>query len=150
MNPLICPIRKAAVSTLPEECVRVQLLYDLIQKLGFPQSHITVETELSQVPHLREKAHELPLRRADILCFAKGIHPTESLYPLLVIECKSVKLTQKMVNQVVGYNHYLQAHYIALVNAEEIRTGWIDKATGLYHFVPYLPTYEQLMSSFRK
>ncbi|MGZ3634209.1 MAG: hypothetical protein ACXU9U_05200 [Parachlamydiaceae bacterium] len=78
MNPLICPIRKAAVSTLPEERVGVQLLYDLIKKLGFPQRHITV------------------------------------------------------------------------VNAEDICTGWIDKATGLYHFVPYLPTYEQLMLSFRQ
>jgi hypothetical protein len=147
MSPLICPIRKVAVSSLPEERIRVQLLCDLINKLGYPASHIAVEKELSQVPHLQGAGHRLPLRRTDIVCFAKGIHPTEALYPLLVIECKAVKLTGKMVNQVIGYNHYLQARYIALVNATEVRTGWKDPASGEYHFVPYLPTYDQLIYS---
>lgn len=143
---LTCPIRKAAVSALPEERIRVQLLCDLIDKLGFPASIIAVEKELSQIPHLRSLSKKLPQRRADILCFAKEIHPTEELYPLLLIECKAVKLTSKMVNQVVGYNHYLQAPYIALVNQDEIRTGWFDYEIEAYRFVPYLPTYAQLIT----
>ena len=142
---LICPVRKAAVPALPEERVRVQLLCDLIEKLEFPASSIAVEKELSQVPHLRSLVGTLPTRRIDILCFAKGIHPTEEFYPLLVIECKAVKLTSKMVRQVVGYNHYLKAPYIALVNQEEIRFGWFDTASGGYQFVSHLPTYSQLL-----
>lgn len=142
---LICPIRKAAVTPLPEERIRVQLLCDLIDKLGYPPSGLAVEKELAQIPHLRSMASKLPQRRADVICFAKGIHPTEELYPLLLIECKAIKLTSKMINQVVGYNHYLKACYIALINQEEIRTGWFDKTTQTYQFVPYLPTYTQLL-----
>jgi hypothetical protein len=151
MNPnLTCPIRKAVVNALPEERIRVQLLCDLIDKLEYPIGTIAVEKELKQIPHLRSFVGKLPQRRADVLCFAKGIHATEELYPLLLFECISVKLTNKMVNQVVGYNHYLQAHFIALVNHEEIRTGWFDHDLGAYQFVPYLPTYTQLISFLAK
>lgn len=143
-SSLICPIRKVAVPALPEERVRVQLLCDLIERLEFPAGSIAVEKELSQIPHLRSLVGTLPTRRIDILCFAKGIHPTEEFYPLLVIECKAVKLTSKMVRQVVGYNHYLKAPYIALVNQEEIRFGWIDGATGTYKFASHLPTFSEL------
>lgn len=142
---LTCPVRKATVLALPEERVRVQLLCDLIEKLEFPASSIAVEKELSQIPHLRSMVGSLPTRRIDILCFAKGIHPTEEFYPLLVIECKAVKLTSKMVRQVVGYNHYLKAPYIALVNQEEIRFGWYDVSAGMYKFASHLPSYRQLL-----
>lgn len=144
---LICPIRKTAVPALPEERVRVQLLIDLVDKLGYPAGCLAVEKELSQIAHLRSLCGKLPQRRADIICFAKGIHPTEELYPLLLIECKAVPLSNKMINQVAGYNHFLKAHYIALVNQHEIRTGWFDPLTQSYRFVPYLPTYAQLMRS---
>ncbi len=142
---LRCPIRKAAVSALPEEQVRVQLLCDLIDQLGFPATLIAVEKELTQIPHLRCFGKKLPQRRADVICYAKGVHSAEELYPLLLIECKAIKLTDKMVNQVVGYNHYLQAHFIALVNQDEIRTGWFDPELKTYRFIPYLPTYSQLL-----
>lgn len=147
---LICPIRKTAVGSLPEERIRVQLLCDLIDKLGYPSNSLTVEKELAQIPHLRSMGGKLPKRRADIICFAKGIHPSEELYPLLLIECKAVKLTPKMVNQVVGYNHYLKACYIALINHEEIRTGWFDRSTQTYQFVSYLPTHAQLLRSVQQ
>lgn len=150
MHPeLFCPIRKATVAALPEERIRVRLLCDMIDKLGYPAGSLAVEKELSGIPHLRSVSGKLPRRRADIICFAKGIHPSEELYPLAVIECKAVKLTSKMVNQVIGYNHYLKASYIVLMNHEEIRTGWFDRATQSYRFVPYLPTYAQLLSSFK-
>ena len=146
-SPLICPIRKVAVTPLPEECIRVRLLCDLIEKLGFPPYTLAVEKELSQIPHLRSLGSKVPQRRADIICFAKGIHPTEELYPLLLIECKAIKLTRKMVNQVVGYNHFLKAPFIALVNHEEIRTGWHNQQSQGYCFASYMPTYAQLLKS---
>lgn len=146
---LTCPVRKATVPALPEERVRVQLLCDLVEKLEFPASSIAVEKELSQIPHLRSLVDTLPTRRIDILCFAKNIHPTEEFFPLLVIECKAVKLTSKMVRQVVGYNHYLKAPYIALVNQEEIRFGWFDGSVGTYRFISHLPTYSQLLKNLK-
>lgn len=143
-GPLYCPIRKFHVSSLPEERVRVQLLNQLIFSLGYPRSCIAVEKELAQMPHLRLVDQKFPQRRADLICFAKGIHPEHDLYPLLLIECKAVKLTPKMVNQVVGYNHFIKAYFIALVNQEEARTGWFDPIEGAYRFIPRVPSYTQL------
>lgn len=136
-----CPIRKTAVSELPEEKVRVQLLFDMIERLGYPASMIAVEKELATIPSLKG-SRGLPQRRADIICFAK--RTDESLSPLLLIECKAVNITNRMINQAVGYNHYLKAPFIALVNQHEIRTGWLQQ--GIYEFIPFLPTYSQLLS----
>jgi len=144
-----CPIRKTTVSTLPEERVRVNILNDLIERLGFPASGITVEKELSQMPHLQTTTSPLPQRRADIVCFAKGIHPTYDLFPLLLIECKAVKLTDKMVNQVMGYNYYLKSYFIALANDQEIRMGWFDASAGVYRFILHLPTFKELLASIQ-
>lgn len=145
---LICPIRKIAVSALPEEKVRVWLLHELIYRLGYPSSSIAVEKDLSLIPHLRLR-NDLPRRRADIICFAKGIHPNESLYPLLLIECKAVKLTPRMVNQVIGYNYYLQAPFLALVNHEEMRMGWMESENQSYRFIPHLLPYKDLIRSLQ-
>jgi hypothetical protein len=144
MPTLTCPIRKVQVAPLPEEQVRVHLLNHMIQNLGFPPSAIVVEKGLSQMPHLELNGLRIPKRRADIVCFAGGVHTTSDYHPLLLIECKAVKLTPKMLNQVVGYNHFMKACFIALVNQDEIRTGWFDKAQGKYVFVPYLPSYKDL------
>lgn len=143
---LFCPIRKNHVLALPEECVRVQLLNDLISKLGFPESGIAIERQLSKMPHLNLSFTQTPNRRLDILCFAKGIYKDHDLYPLLLIECKAVKLTEKMVNQVVGYNRFLRACFICLINEEEIRTGWYDIHQKQYRFIPFLPSYAELMN----
>lgn len=143
-----CPIRRTHVSTLPEELVRVQLVKDLIEKLGYPASGIAIEKELAQMPHLCLQATDsLPQRRADIICFAKGIHPQYDLYPLMLIECKAVKLTHKMIKQVVGYNHYVKSYFLALVNQDEIRMGWYDRALGGYQFISRLPSYDELLAA---
>lgn len=147
--PLICPIRNKQVSILPEEQVRVHLLFYLLSSLGFPKSCIAIEKELSQMPHLKGVAHSLPKRRADIICYAKDVHPIEPFYPLLLIECKAVKLTNRMRNQVVGYNHFLKAHYIALVNAEEVQMGWFDAATAEYQWINRLVSYNDLVSAVK-
>jgi hypothetical protein len=142
-----CPIRNRQVSLLPEEKVRVATLKVLVDQLAFPKSGIVVEKELSQMAHLNRFGGPLPQRRADIVCFAKGIHPTQDLYPLLLIECKSVKLTKKMRNQVIGYNHFLQAYFIALVNQHEVCTAWLDHSTGEYRWISHLPSYRELMDA---
>lgn len=145
---LFCPVRKSWRNDLPEEKVRIHLLEHMISNLGFPAGHLALEKELSQLPQLAECKH-LPQRRADIICFAKGIHPQWELFPLLLIECKAVKLTQPMVSQLLGYNHYLKAPYVCLVNHEETRTGWLDRQTNRMTFIPFLPSYQELEKSLR-
>lgn len=144
---VFCPIRKLWVKATPEEIVRQNLLQQMIEALDYPFSYIAVEKELSQMPHVSTK--EIPLRRADILCYGKDIHPHYSLYPLLLVECKAVKLTPKFINQVTGYNHFIQAYFVAVANQHEVQTGWYDPSQKKYIFTPYLPSFKQLTQSFK-
>lgn len=144
---LYCMIRKEWVAALPEEQVRQRLLRYMIDELGYPASLVTVEQPLRSLPHLSvPDSRRVPDRRADILCFAKT--GGNLLSPLLLIECKAVKFSSSVINQVVGYNHFVKAPFITLANQEEIRTGWYDKAKGEYSFVDYIPPYNALQSSF--
>lgn len=141
---IYCPIRKMWVSALPEELIRQRLITLMTQTLGFPTAGLVIEKGLRQMPHLALSHKEIPDRRADIVCFAKGIHPEHALYPLLLIECKAVPLTSKVMHQVMGYNHYLGAYFIAVANEHEVQVGWHDQASQAYRFVAHLPHYTDL------
>lgn len=149
MSLICCKIRKEWVEATPEEGVRQHLLTYMIDTLGFPPAHISVEKALDQMPHLALSNKTIPNRRADIVCFAEKIHPQHSLYPLLLIECKAVKLNRKEYNQVISYNQSVQAYFIALANHQEIVTGWYEKTAGAYQFMPNLPAYKDLLQGFR-
>ncbi len=149
---LFCPVRKLWVAATPEEQVRQALLQKMTHEGGYPLSQIAVEKEMRQMPHLAlpqgtSAYGKIPSRRADVVFFGKDIHPQHALYPLLVIECKAIKLSQAVINQVVGYNYYLQAYFIAVANSQEIRTGWREKDLPDYRFVHTLPSCQQLMQA---
>lgn len=147
MDKVYCRIRKMWVAATPEEKVRQYLLGYMIANLGFPEGGIALEKGLNQMPHLALVSQKIPDRRADIVCFAKGIHPRHELYPLLLIECKAVKLTPKVINQVTGYNHFMQSYYVCVANQDQIRTGWYDKEKKAYTFVDYLPAFADLLAT---
>jgi hypothetical protein len=140
-----CLIRKEAVAALPEEIVRQQFLSHMIMQKGFPASLIAIEQSLKQLPHLTaaERLH-VPKRRADIICYARS-EQSAGLHPLLIVECKSIKISSAVMNQIVGYNHFVRSHFIAIVNHEEIRTGWYDSKKKDYLFVNFLPSYSDLL-----
>lgn len=140
-----CQIRKEMVVATPEERVRQNLLYHMIHELGFPASHIVLEKSLRQMPHLTLADQNIPDRRADIVCFAQEIHPQHALYPLLVVECKAVDLNGKVINQVLGYNHFLRAYFVAVANETCLKTGWYDPSLKTYRFVDHLPRYNDLL-----
>jgi hypothetical protein len=73
MQEVYCQIRKEWVAAQPEELVRQALVRRMVDELGYPSSLITVEKSLQQLPHIEQSGLKLPLRRADILVFAKGI-----------------------------------------------------------------------------
>lgn len=145
-SQLYCPIRKIWVASLPEEKIRQRLINHMVMSLGFPAASLVLEKGLRQMPHLALTGKSIPSRRADVICLAKGIHHEHSIYPLLLIECKAVKITSRVINQVVGYNHFLKSHFIAVVNEQEIRTGWYDVAEKRYMFVNNLPKYDELLA----
>lgn len=145
---LFCPIRKTWVAALPEEHVRQRILHRMVNEQGYPSSLIAVEKAVRQLPHLVVTDRRLiPDRRADIICFAKGLSASSDLYPLLTIECKAISLSPRVINQVLGYNHYIRACFIAIANQNEIRTGWYDKDKGEYVFIDYLPSFEELYNA---
>lgn len=146
---LYCLIRKSPLASLPEEIVRQNLIKDLLN-LGYPASGFALEKKLSQMPHLALSSEKLPDRRADIVVFGKGIHPNFDLYPLLLVECKAVPLTDKVIHQATGYNYYLKSYFILLANQEKSRFGWYSKEKKGYTFLDnHIPTYEELIGSVK-
>ncbi|MEI6531687.1 MAG: type I restriction enzyme HsdR N-terminal domain-containing protein [Chlamydiota bacterium] len=103
------PYRGRLVVETPEEIVRQSCLKLMVEELGYPSSLIAVEKSLKELL----KTSKPPLRRADILVFSL------SGEPLLLIECKAVPLTLAMQRQVRGYNYYIKAPFIALINDKE-------------------------------
>lgn len=143
------PVRRDWFAARPEEQVRQRLLRYLIDDLSFPINLLACEVSLREMPHITLPKADLPDRRADVLAYAKGIHPDSELYPLLLIECKAVPLTVAARRQVCGYNQYVGAYYLALVNQDEILFGAYDKNLGDYQFNNSLPSYPQLLESIR-
>lgn len=140
-------IRKEWVAATPEEIIRQKLIHHMVEELGYPQHFITVEKALREIPHLQLYGTQVPDRRVDILCFAKGISSQHPLYPLIVVECKAVKITEKVLSQVEGYNHFLKSCFVAVANENELRTGWYDAASEKYQYVDMLPKFNDLLQS---
>jgi len=146
-SQVFCAVRKQWVAAQPEELVRQRLILLLTEKLKFPKNLILLEMGLAQMPHFTPGVLKIPERRADIVCFAKDIHPNHALYPLLLIECKAVKLSSKVVSQVVGYNHFVQAYFVAIANQEEIKLGWYEAKNKDYVFIDGIPPFDRLVKA---
>lgn len=127
------PIRKMWVAATAEEYVRQRLLDALVHQLGFPQSLIVVEKQLSELPHLLEK-QGLPLRRTDILCYVKL---NGELNPLLLIECKEMDPGKEAKEQVLGYNYYVEASCVAIAGPKRVELIYP-------HVLSYLPSFLDL------
>lgn len=135
----------------PEERIRQAWIQTMIQDLGYPKQWIAIEKELSSLPHLSLiPKKELPKRRVDILVFAPHLHPDYPLYPLLMIECKVAPLEPKFAHQVLGYNTYVQAPFIALANQQEILVGTFDAGANLTRFTRGLPSFKDLLHRISK
>lgn len=145
---LFCAARNVWVASSPEEIVRQSLLHHMFDRLGYPHEMVAVEKSLSQLPHLSSQSN-LPKRRADLLVFGKDIHPLFSLFPLLLVECKAVKLNNKTLQQITGYNYYVQAPFISVVNQEDLLWGYFDKKSDDYIFTRNLEPYNTLMEKAR-
>lgn len=115
MREVFDPIRQVWVAATPEEVVRQMWIQRMIGELKFPRELLAVEKELRALPHLQEEKNLLPNRRIDLLSFMNTIKP------LLLIECKQAELTDEALDQVIGYNHYVKAPYVAIVNGSDIR-----------------------------
>lgn len=96
-------IRKKYVQLTPEEWVRQNFIYFLVNFLDYPKSLIRVESGLR---------YNRLLKRSDILVFNRDAEA------LLLVECKSPdsKITQNVVDQAAVYNRSLKARYLLVTN----------------------------------
>ncbi len=138
-------VRQKWVVAMPEEIVRQSLVQKMVRDLGYPKELLALEKDLKELPHLKNEEAQLPSRRADLICFAKGIHPDYPLFPLLLIECKERGLTQSAREQVIGYNYFVKAPFIGVVAEEGIEIATFDKTIQSYHFQRDLPSYLTLL-----
>jgi len=139
MREIYDEVRSSWVAATPEEIVRQLWLKKMVCELGYPKELIAVEKELKTFPHLASAT--VPDRRVDIVCY------DSSLKPLVLVECKAESLSMKAMEQALGYNLYVQAPYVALVNGQEIsfRYDLSCKHCELKH----LPKYSELVAYVR-
>ena len=140
---ILDPIRQKWLVATPEEIVRQKCLAYLIDQCKFPRDVITIEKKLSELPHLSLRKQELPERRLDILCFAPKLD-----FPLLLIECKAVPLQEKMLSQVWGYNSYVGAPFVVLINDKELSFSWEENGETRYR--DFIPPYPELINACKK
>lgn len=140
------PIRKKNLVLLPEEIIRQKLIFSMVNKLGFPKGLISIEKELSSITYLKDK--KLPLRRVDIMVFARDVHPQYELYPLLIIECKRDRINKSAKEQLLGYNLYIKAYYAALAGKDEFQLFYHGKDQK-EQSLNFLPRYEKLKSAVK-
>lgn len=146
LNPkkLFCLIRKKWVTALPEEIVRQKVVEHMTLELGYPIGGIGLEQNLSKMPWLALDCSKIPNRRIDLIFFYKD--PTSgTLAPLLLIECKAVPLTEKVVRQVLGYNLHLNASFVGIINAEETKVFWKEAKESSPVCHHELPSYQKLL-----
>lgn len=125
---LFCLCRKEFVKETPEERVRQNTLSSLFL-LGYPPSLIVVERKMADLVAARAG---VPNRRLDILCYRGS-----TLAPLLLVECKANTFGDKELRQLLGYNFYVQARYIALVSPQKVLFFDVQDQTQQESFPPY-------------
>ena len=101
------PIRKKWVVLTEEEKVRQCFILRLINEMGIPASHISVERKIT--------LNSLT-KRYDIVVY-------KDAKPWMVVECKApnIPLNQEVINQAGRYNQTLNADIIVITNGVEER-----------------------------
>ena len=130
------------VTATPEERIRQSLLKKMVGALSYPKGLLTVEASLSRVCNKQIiSVSKIPTRRLDIICFAKR---KNSLVPLLIIECKEdASLVEAAWQQVLGYNHFVQAPFLAVAYPDGERFGYPTEKG--FVFLSRLPSYTDLI-----
>lgn len=125
-------LRKRFVALTPEEWVRQQFTHFLVEHKGYPAMFIGNEITLS-VGRLS--------RRCDSVVFNK------SAEPVMIIEYKAptVKITQKVFEQICSYNIALHAPYLTVSNGLQSYCCRIDKEANTYEFLKNIPAYGELL-----
>ena len=133
-------VRKKWVQTSPEEIVRQSWVHKMHAKLGYPLSLISLEKRI----HEKGSACNVSElhRRFDLVCYS---FQKDHIFPLLLMEFKADELSSGAFEQIIRYNHFIQAKFVALANKEKVITG--VKGQNGYVFMDRLPNYQELKNA---
>ena len=141
-NKIFDAQRRILLENRPEEIIRQKIVQFLSCTLQFPKDLLVLE---KTVADLNTSGLSCPVnRRIDILCYGKDLH---EIFPLLLIECKAHKITKKDREQIEGYNHWINAKFIALVSEDDVFTGFYHKEKKCYEYHHGLYDYQTLLLS---
>lgn len=110
------------------------------ETLGYPRALLGVEKSLQDIADETFQKKQIPRRRVDVVCFSRQL-----IKPLLLIECKAEVLNQKSFRQVIGYNYYVKAPFIAVASDTAVLMGMYNPGTLSYEFVEGLLPYQDLL-----
>jgi hypothetical protein len=102
-DTIFCLVRKKWVVLTPEEWVRQHFLNLLIAHLGYPKGLIKLEHSMNYFKNQKRSDISVLDREGNMF---------------LLVECKapSIKLDQKVLNQVAEYNKVLDSQFLAITN----------------------------------
>lgn len=129
------PLRCKYVSLTPEEWVRQHFIHFLVHYKGFSPTLIGNEVELSSGDKKM---------RCDSVVYDR------SLRPRIIIEYKkpSIKITQKVFDQISVYNHLLHVDYLIVSNGMTHYCCRMDYASRGYVFIHDIPSASEITPSY--
>ncbi len=124
-------LRRKYVALTPEEWVRQHFVHFLCDHKGYPSAYLANEVEL--------KVGNKKLRCDTVLY-------DSTLRPKMIIEYKapSIKLTEKVFDQITAYNLLLKVDYLIISNGIQHYCCRMNYDAHTYEFVPEIPDYSQL------
>lgn len=122
-------LRKKNLVLTPEEWVRQHFIQFLIKDRKYPKTLIKLEGGL--------KLNQLQ-KRTDILSFDQFGKAD------VLVECKatSVKIDQKVFDQIARYNMIHQVNYLVVTNGLQHYYCQMDYEKQTYYFIEELPEYK--------
>ncbi len=125
-------LRKKWLVLTPEEEVRQQFVHYMMDEKKYPAGLLAIEYSL-RVNSLK--------RRADVVAFNRFGHP------LLLVECKapSVKIDQKVFDQIARYNLSMKVDYLIVTNGLEHFCCQLDFQNNKYHFLQDIPLFDEIV-----
>ena len=124
-------LRRKYVALTPEEWVRQHFVHYLIEHKNYPASLL---------------ANEVKLQAGDKTLRADSVLYDKQLRPRMIVEYKAptIKLTQKVFDQISIYNMMLKVDYLIVSNGMESYCCKMDYENRNYTFLQDVPDYKNI------
>lgn len=125
-------LRRQYVVLTPEEWVRQHFTAFLVEEMGYPSALMANEVGIT----LNGMS-----RRCDTVVYGNDLRPR------MIIEYKrpSVKIVQRVFDQICRYNIVMQVDYLIVSNGLEHYCCRMNYQTNTYEFVNQIPRYSEIM-----